>query len=380
MLVRVRAWVPLVLSCVVAASCGYYDASLLAPNPATSDAGTDGPVSGCAHALPPDKPAVTGAGGDLELVFAVRQLMFGQGTDAGDSAIGYDIDKTCTCQGEKHSCLEPSWAPGEHCDGPEGRDNAAGAMLSELSGMLPNSFGESMWNKDIEEGAKSVIIRIQGYNGQPDDDEVVLTWYMAVKYWDQHKDADGGNMHPVWDGTDEWPVRHTSLQAQPAPDGGVTYDVDHPKHQDTKAYVSGGRVVGMLPKGAFQADPSMQIVFTDPYLTAKVVNNGTLWELKDGVIAGVWMLTDIFEQFGFMSVQGMPVCTNSIFYPGVKGMVCKYADIYHARGTPTTPCDSLSIGLSFAGLQAKLGAVYVVTGESKLCTADVDPVNDTCDK
>jgi hypothetical protein len=363
----------------LAAACSYYDASLLLSPAAPADGGGDSSTQLCPHASPPDKPKVTNAGGELDLVFAIRHLSFGFSAPDGPSSIGYDIDRTCTCQGEHQSCLLPSWAPGEHCDGPEGRDNATGAFFQELNKVAP-SFGEDAWNKDLERGRSTVLIRVQSYNGLADDDQVEMSWYMAAKFWATNENPDGGVAAPRWDGTDAWPVRDVSLVPQPEADGGVSYDVDRPLQRDTKAYVSGGVLVGMIPQGMVQVDPSMIMVFTDPFLTAKLVDKGGSWELQDGLVAGVWRLDDIFAQLGFLAIASVPMCVGSPFYGSLKEKICRNADIYHARGTPTTPCDGLSIGMSFSGEAARLGEVLVVGGDPKLCPPTTDPANDSCDK
>ena len=370
---------------LAAASCGYYDSSLLNPTPAqTGDSGTGAQSGGggaavCEHAEPPGPPAVKDAGGDLDLVFAMRTISFGFDSDGGALALGYDIDKTCTNQGEKDSCLEPAWASGDHTDGPQGRDNSGGALIREFAQWAPG-FGEPAWNDALQSGGWSVIVRLKHYNGLPDDDQVELTWYVADNFSTFHKLADGGGAAPKWDGTDTWPITSVCLDPQPAADGGVTYDLDHGRYVDSKAYVSGGKVVGMMAQGQIQADLGIKLVLTDVYLTARVNQTPSGWELRDGNISGVWTLDDIFEQLGYFTFQGIPMCMGNPIYAGVKQMVCKYADIYRSRGTPTTPCDSLSVAIGFESLPASISGVVVPSAGSKACDAAHDPVNDSCDK
>ncbi|MBI5538199.1 MAG: hypothetical protein HY898_36090 [Deltaproteobacteria bacterium] len=370
---RRRRALPLQL-CLLVVGCGYYDSSLLAPAPgaAGSGGGAGGTTQGCAHAFPPDKPAVKNAGGDLDLVFSVKSLTFGGDGDGGTRVVGWDIDKTCTCQGENDSCLEPSWANMKHCDGPEGRDNGFGALISEISGMIPD-FGESSWNEKMTRGAWGLMFRIRGYNGLPDDDQVELDWYIPDAYWAIIEGQDGGKPAPKYDGTDVWPIRGFCVNNN---------DINQSKFVDTKAYISAGVLVGMLPSGVIDSDGWISMVLTDAYLTAKVVQVGSAWELHEGNIAAVWTLEDIFSQLGYLTISGISMCADpkNQIYQAVKSMICKHTDIYRSRGTPTTACDSLSLGIGFDAVPAKLGALTPVTGKTMTCSDAENPANDSCDK
>jgi hypothetical protein len=362
-------------------ACAYYGAELLsgvpAPDGGDAMAGNGGSVAACEHALPPPKPAVVDGGGQLELVFAIKEVSFGYTVDGGLEAIGYDIDKVCTCQGQENSCEVPAWASASHCDGPQGRDNAAGQLLGELDSLMPGT-GQGEWNEQINAGSWSVLLRVRDYNGQDDDDQVELAWYVADAFHAIIVQQDGGKPNPKWDGADQWPVLSTSVHEVPAADGGVAYDPSRPKVIDPLAYVAGGVLVGMLPSGTLPANVTVQMELTEPYVTARIVKSGALWELQDGNIAGVWTLTDIFEQVSYMNLLGSPVCTGTALYAGVKSMVCKHADIYHKRGSASATCDALSLGMGFRALQAGVGGVTDAKPMEKKCKPEEDPAQDMC--
>lgn len=365
--------------------CGYYSSSLLAPAPdggtsagASAGAAGNGPGT-CEHASPPDKPSVTHAGGDLDLVLALSSIQYSTDPDAGPGSVGYDIDRTCTCQGEKESCLLPSWALQQQCDGPQGRDNSGGLLLEGIAGYV-ESFGQDRWNTELNLGRWNTLARIRNYNGLADDDEIEMSFYVAASYWANNHLPDGGDAHPKWDGTDVWPVSSASLEPIPDGDGGTTYDVNRPISTDTKAYVSGGVAVGMVAHGILQVDPSLQLMFTDMYVTGKLVKTAQGWEIQDGTLAGVWTLDDLFNQLGYMDVAGMGMCMGNQIYGIFKKMVCQRTDIYRSRGTPTTPCDSISIGMSFNAKPVHLGGVIPPYNNTKKCPPDKDPSLDSCDK
>jgi len=375
----VRARTMIIHALLVGAGCSYYDSSLLDPSKdagsaagASGSAGSagasEGGVPGCTHAAPPGKPSVVNAGGAEDLVFVLDWLKM------ADRDLGYDLDKTCTCQGETDSCQEPKWAKADHCDGPDGRDNAAGSLIQEGANLVPG-FGDNAWNSDLKAGDWGLIFRVSKYNGLADDDQVELAWYVPTEF-DKLWELDGGTMPegggpiPKWDGTDVWPLKAESLNDS---------DPNRPKWVDANAYVSGGVLVGKIDLGEFQASGSLKLVVKDAFVTARLVKESGIWRMKEGLLAGVWVLEDIFKQLGQMSMGGEFLCTDSIAYTMIKGMICKYADIYRSRGTPSSQCDSLSLGLSFTAIAGKLGQAVETTSTANTCKPEADPANDSCD-
>src|SRR5262249_9029768 len=140
--------------------------------------------------------------------------------------IGYDLDSKCTCvDGAVNSCLTPSWATAGVCDGPGGRDNATGALIYDIRKNYFSTFGTDKWNQDIAQGNWSVLLRVRGYNGTPNDDQIDLIWYTP----DKLKNSTGAP--PNWDGNDAWPIQTQCLAPQPGdggtqPDGGPQYAYD----------------------------------------------------------------------------------------------------------------------------------------------------------
>jgi len=139
-------------------------------------------------------------------------------------------------------------------------------------------------------------------------------------------------------------------------------------------------MVGALPHGALQIDPTMQFLFTEIYLTAKLEQGANGWKFSEGTMAAVWTLDDIFGQLGFLKLSGFALCMGSGVYSLLKASICKYADIYRGRGTPTTPCDSISVGMKLTGEPAHLGTITFPTPTPKVCTPETDPSQDSCDK
>ncbi|MBI5532891.1 MAG: hypothetical protein HY898_09265 [Deltaproteobacteria bacterium] len=332
----------------------------------TEVGGAAGTSPSCVHAIPPQPPSVTNAGGDLELVFAFTSIRFDSGADAGAHPVGFDLDLTCTCQGEGDSCVLPSWATAIGCDGPDGRDNAFASMMAEFGAVAPEFSAES-WSASIAAGSWSVLLRIRNYNGQADDDEVELAWYVPLRF---QPDL------PKLDGSDAWRIVGTCI----APgDGGDPYS---PKYFDPKAYVSNGTLVARLPKAVFRPSGWASMILTDAVVTGRLMQSAIGWEIQDGGIAAVWALNDVFAGMKHMVISASELCAdpNDQVYAAVKKMLCSHADIYRLPGAPATTCDSISVGLGFETVPAVLGEIRPPEAKPDLCGPQTDPANDSCDK
>lgn len=403
-----RSIAPLFVLASFCAGCSYYDSSLLDPtggsagdagsdtSPETgfdafneadvgdatpdgpADVANDPPVDGdapettvCVHSRPPDPPPVTGAGGNLEVLVAVRGVDFGD-QNGNAKELGYDLDSRCTCQGEANGCLRGSWATADGCDGPEGRDNMAGAFITEMS-VLFSAFSSEEWSQAAEEGTWSLMLRVRNYNGLPDDDQVRLDWYVTDQYWEDKPDD---SYLPAWDGTDSWPIRSSSLIDQ-----GGSFDLDHPKYYDEHAYVSGGVLVGSLTETSIQIGADYALEMNGAFITATLEQEDAGWNMKGGLLAARWKLSSILGQISRIKdpVFDLPLCTNHPVYPNIKQKVCAYTDIYSGVGAPTTPCDSMSAAMRFDMVPAAFGDIVNDPPEDPACETNVNPSFDTCD-
>lgn len=379
--------------------CSYYDASLLNPVGGKPDAGSTeggvdatpdveldveveaadvvsegvvqeaGETGGCTYARPPDPPAEAEPGGDIEFTVAVYSVNFGDAT-GNPKEIGYDLDSRCTCHGEGNSCLRESWATAEACDGPNGEDNAAGSLLTNM-GPYFKDFGSTAWSEALLEGEWSILLRVRGYNGQPNDSKVRLDWYVPDNY---DEDKESGAV-PSWDGNDVWPIRATCLVEQ---DGG-TADIEKPRYFDDNAYVTNGVLVGSFTSSSFQVSADYVIEFNGTFITGTIVEGPMGWTLEGGLMASRWKLQSLLAQVGRISLLNLPVCTNHPAYPTLKAEFCSRADIFSGLGTPTTSCDSLSAGMRFETMPAVLGTIIYDSFSTSQCDPSVDPANDTCD-
>ena len=354
-------------------------------NTTTTSAGGGGSSStssGCEHAAWPNAPAASDPGPDnVDVVFAIRKIDFGEGDLTNGPLVGFDLDNRCTCQGEGDSCKEPSWATGDHCDGPQGRDNAA-AQLFAVGSLFSSLLSSKTFTDDAEAGQGSLLVRVMEYNGKPNDTQVSVALYPSPGL-DKDPCIDP---IPKWDGNDRWPVASTSVKAI---DGGggagacgaLGYDLDSPLYVDHNAYVTDGTMVGNLTDAAIifaSSSKTTTLKITAGFLTGKLVQANSQWKLEQGLLAGRWKLSDVFQFLSTIESQGMPLCTDSPVYDLVKNAFCQFPDIVSNLGGPTTPCDAVSVALAIEGEAALLGEVFEGKATPSPCTPETDPTNDSC--
>jgi hypothetical protein len=338
-----------------------------------------GVVTGCAHRQPPPRPNVAGRGGALDLVFAVSSTFVGVSSydDAGESlsqGIGYDLDNTCTGEGDGPSCVEPRWALPEHYrDGVDGIDNTAGKVFSMFRPPPPETAMATATTSTL-------MFRVRGYSGDPDDDQVEVSVYVGLGLAPRQDGRSG----PVWDGQDRWTILPGTLV--PLGDAGtVTYSVDQPRFRDDGAYVSGWVLVAhfaeaLLPAGLVLAPDALSGI-RQGIMSGRLVQVGAGWELQNGVGAERVKLTDVLRtaaRYPSPSDPSQPLCKFPVLYQGLKDQFCAYADIASGPDSPSSPCDALSGGSRFQAKQALLGDVGPPASPLPPCAPEV-PEPDTCD-
>jgi hypothetical protein len=333
-----------------------------------SDAGAPDGAAGaggkaCKPASYPPPPAVQDAGGAIDFVTAMHSVDLG---DTG-TVVGLDLDGKCTCEGDGPSCRHPDWIKEDLCDGPDGRDAQSALLFKEFSFATSGSIGTAGFSSGCASGTWSMLIRVRGYNGKADDDQVQVSLFPSAG-------LDKAARPAKWDGTDAWPVPPTALA-----DGGKT--VDEPRYVDAKAYVTSGHLVTSMPESEMYLAGSnayLPIRFIAGFLVARIVPVGQTFGLRDGILAARWKTADIFDSVHAVRIKGSPLCTDSPLYAPVKHQICNFIDIYSGIATPTTTCDSISVGLAFTADPAKLGPIQALPTPPQGCPAATDPAGDDC--
>ena len=316
------------------------------------DAGDAGCPSARPPALTPGLPA--GATGPT-LVFAVRSLGF---SDPDGGAIGYDLDRTCTCQdpGAKPSCKAPTAV--ETCDGAEGRDAVSESLLSLVSDD-PNAA--------IKSGARTTLFQVVGGSGAPDDAEVVVQGYPSAGIWATNTEGtafvddggvlpDGGrarSISPTWDGNDRW-----TIDPAGKPDGAPVFVIS--------GYVRDNVLVASVPEpnrvpGELVGPGVLKGVdLHDAILTGRIVKSADgRYTIEGGIVTGrveartLAGITAVQKRDGGFVCEPLPPAVATAYV----ARVCDARDI-RARASDDgkdLPCDALSFVATFSAAEAKEG-------------------------
>ena len=333
----------------------------------------------CKHRKPPPRPSVVAVGGTLDFVVAVHTAQFGvfatndAGTQSNES-IGFDLDDTCTGQGQGTSCIEPRWATASHTDAMDGVDNASAdgpANLSPLTAVSTVAAGT----------AADVLFRVRSYSGDADDDQVDVSLYITGGLAPR---ADGSR-DLRWDGSDSWAIMPDSL-AQPG-DGGAS-SLDRPRFDDSAAYVSDSVLVARFTDIVW---PSYYLIAQQPpplHAVSEFVMAGNLqlgdhgWQLHHLMTGSRLPLSSLLPDAARLPDQrsaGTPMfCQSPTGYASLKRQLCPYADISSTPGAVDAPCDAISAGSLLDADPALLGGVGAPAGTLEAC-AGADPQTDTCD-
>lgn len=331
-------------------ACSSFDDLTVAPPP-------------CKPADVPPAPLAQVDEGQSDFVVAVSQYDLGEApNDAGVtrfSAIGFDLDNTCTGQEGPWSCREPPWANANHADGRDGRDNAMGGLLYKTRQLIGTRFTESV-NELIQTGYITTLIRVRGYNGLQNDSTVELALYGATRKFlptDPSQPSDSP-VPPNWDGNDVWNVYRMWTRSDLPGD---------PAYVDTAAYVNDGILVAHWPTLLVGVGYNL----SNAKMAASLVRNGDGWSLVDATVAGRLPIEEIFA-LG-------PRCKDAPDYCQLKELMCSFPDInFQADDDGSHPCNAFSLAWQFQADPAQMGGVDPRNIE-QLCPPDTSPAGETCD-
>jgi hypothetical protein len=293
---------------------------------------------------------------------AVRRFDFSR----GDGSVGFDLDGTCTGQGQGPSCQPPKWAV-NHDDDPGGRDN----VMSELFEMDDGGMVNNQANAVIEDGFLTTVLRIRNYDGLPSDGSVDVDLFAATRAsGDRNTDPNP----PIWDGSAVW----NPLVEWTVPNGDEGTAEVVAQYRSDRAYVS-DHVLYAHFKDALGAN----LLFSEEIFQARIEKlSPTSWTLRDGVGAGRLSIDQAlgFLQFSADQATGMPMCTDSPSYSAMKKRVCALADIRATDNDSSAPCDGASWAWRFdTGPMILSNDVNpVLRSAFTQCPPETSPAFDSC--
>ena len=295
----------------------------------------------------------------ITVTAALSQIMFGA-TDGGPY-YGFNLDKTCTCQGQPESCLG---SDASHCDDEGGIDNYARHAFEQINafaislGYDGGVITEQKFNTALTSGLSGAVIEVSNYNGQAEDGKVTVTIYGSQGYTGYPDAA------PKLNGTDQWVI-------DPASAAGQFYVDD--------AYVTNFTLVATglnfpIIVGSALTQP-VTIQLDDGVIRAQLTMNGTTLTSINGTLGGRWdpakflpSLQSVPDPF----FAGQHLCGDaSLTYAFLKKEICASTDITRAASADGTgACNSVSMGLGFVAVPAIKGATGTTQNPLQPCGAN----------
>jgi hypothetical protein len=318
----------------------------------SADAGAD--ADPCDHALPPGPPSSAFGGEEKDILVAIRT--FAMTVDAGAPSIGYDLDGLCTCRPQAESCRTTT----KHCDDANGRDNVLAELVADLKEIQGYDL-EAELNRRAGEGSDGILIRVQRYNGLPDDSDVVVSIYGSAGTGTS--DGDGGVTYqpPTFTKADTWTVDENDLLGPP----------DALFSRSTgNGYVAGGTVVVRLDAHVRLLDGAYT-TFKGAELVAQIEDTADGPTITRGTFTGRWPTSELLGSLSLVQdpKTGTPFCELSGFDVLAKGFVCPSADIAldPAVDRTSAPCDAVSAAMAFESAPASFGPFTTSDGGQARC-------------
>jgi len=323
-----------VLSGIFLTGCTVYDPKLIERSASTG--------------TPPPRPPES-TSDDLDTgvrSFAFRDVVINQGSDwrhIGFNLDGWDSQASNDFRGD---CT----AEDNYADGDNGIDNQFGDRLwTSIQAFLPTL--ECEVNEAFASGHGTLIMRLEKWNGTPDDARITVSIAPAIDgSSDAITDCDAlageevqymgtDAADPAWDGTDKYCINPY----------GIVDVTGTARVIDENAYIVDGQVIMSLRSGAiFQllsGRSSVGIKLDQGVISAQL--NGTFDTIEFGFASGRFAIDDLVDVG-----PSIGVCDQSTLLP----IYTQVADVLATQdlgADGTQPCNGISIGVAFGGRQAE---------------------------
>ena len=292
----------------------------------------------------PDLPPLptTNPDDSVKLTFtsALSKIMLG--ASDGGPYYGFNLDKTCTCEGQGESC---NGSDASHCDDDGGIDNYARHAFEAINTLQPDGgvITEARFNTALASGLSGALIQISNYNGQADDTAVTVTIYGSQGY-EGYPDA-----APKLDGNDRWIVDPASVSGQFFTDNAYVTNY---------TLVATGLNFPIIVGSAITQPVTIQL--DEGIIRAQLTVSGGKLQKISGVLGGRWDPAKFLP-----SLQSVPdplfsgnyLCGDAdITYQILKKYICQSTDINKSSsGDQGGACNSVSMGLGFEAVPAVMG-------------------------
>jgi hypothetical protein len=333
----------------IAFSCTIFNGVVADPPPDGGSGGAQPDAAaeasdGCEHKLPPSEPARPGDGVTIDAGFVV----VGKSIRFGDPSFGYDLDGVCSCTGrggtDRGTCVPPDAQPPDFaCDGEGGVDNVAG----RLSGGIGGFDLEESANNGIASGTNAIVVRIEGYNGTPNDPEVMVSFFRSFG----PVTPTGEKIKPDFDQFQEWSIDRASLDP-------MTTETANDRG---RGRVVNGKLVAELTTVTIL--PNLKMTVKNPSVTGEIKQDALgRYFLTNVIVGGRWPIDEALNAIGqYRGDDGLPICDPASKYGYLLGLMratlCLSLDLNEdpKNANKGLKCDALSAGAIIETVPAKYG-------------------------
>lgn len=310
------------------------------PDASSSSSGGESGVtpSGCERA-PIDAavpPSTMGTGGNIDIVVAVEKITLGSTKGKIDRDFGYDLDGVCA-----PSCI--SKVDASALEGNLGRDDAMGVMLASLPlKQDPADYA----NESFKTGGIGILVRIEDYNGQAFDDDVLFSLYRTTM-------TEGGGAPNFADPEQAWMVDTTDLKFGSGND--FTSNTSGHGFVRNHQLVVSGLESSRIP---FNGDSDIllkRVTFTADLEEDKAIGR---WRVKNAIGVGRWASKDALETMAHVrdpNDDQKRLCQNPALLALAKQVVCSSMDLNVSSDNGANACNALSAAVKFDTAPARLG-------------------------
>ncbi|MCA9640177.1 MAG: hypothetical protein KC492_05755 [Myxococcales bacterium] len=349
----------------------------------------------------PDKsqrPAESG-GGNMTLYLGMDTLDLGSNSPDIDlvtwKQVGFNLDLGCNAASWPENILTDSQQgtcpklrqracknefqnvyDGDYC-----RDNALGALLglvaqSPIVGAPFRLTGDD-WNCALHKGAMSILFKISGYNGLPNDAAVRLDVYSSTGVTEPANwlcragEANSDLLDPLWreqapqPATKQWQISRRDVRAgaQIPPAG----DFPESKWSDATAFVRSGWLIAELPdnteiwlNGLNAETSGFRFVLNNALLAARLEQDPATdqWRFSEATLGATAKPGDLITSF-----RELGYCENLCdSYTTTLGYLNQQVDMLSSThdAVPDATCDAQSFGMAFTARTISPGPVVDV--------------------
>jgi hypothetical protein len=307
----------------------------------------------------PDRPPPQDKTVRDSVFFAFRELDFG--IDAAAEPAGYDLDRTKTtdldgggsclfADGGDVGRLEKYWL-----DPPSGVDNAVQTLIQTLGTFVPTMAPEII-NRRLVDRRYGLVLRIDGWNGTANDDDIRVLVFPTIGYWlpldDGGLSAEGDRPEvppPTSFEPDEQLIADQRFQAG---EGSTLFSLS--------AWIANGRLVARFDdltvpiRSSIDELRAFDISLHEAWITGTLVPTGGEGRpaLERGVIAGRLGAESLLREMAllFDTQTRTYACAGRSFLTGLAlDLGCSARDIRagHCDDRKRLPCNALSFGARF---------------------------------